>query len=57
LLRDTRQIIKDTIEDSTNGMNPINVEFIKGNVTDAVARHLFQETAKRPVVIPVLLTV
>lgn len=57
LLRDTRQIIKNTIEDSTKGMNPLNIEFVKGNVTDAVSRHLFQETAKRPVVIPVLLTV
>jgi ribonuclease J len=57
LLRDTRHIIKKTIEDSTNGMNPINVDYIKANVTDAVSRHLFQETAKRPVVIPVLLTI
>ncbi len=57
LLRDTRNIIKDAIEDSARGMNPLNVEMIKGNVTDAVSRHLFQETAKRPVVIPVLLTI
>ncbi|HEU5114253.1 MAG TPA: ribonuclease J [Candidatus Paceibacterota bacterium] len=57
LLRDTRNIIKNTIEESARGMNPLNVEMIKGNVTDAVSRHLFQETAKRPVVIPVLLTI
>ncbi|MEK7607943.1 MAG: ribonuclease J [Patescibacteria group bacterium] len=57
LLRETRTIIKNTIEDSARGMNPLNVEMIKGNVTDAISRHLFQETAKRPVVIPVLLTV
>lgn len=57
LLRDTRHIIKQTIEDSANGMNPLNIDIIKANVTDAVSRHLFQETAKRPVVIPVLLTI
>jgi ribonuclease J len=57
LLRDTRDIIKDTIEETARGMNPLNVEMIKANVTDAVSRHLFQETAKRPVVIPVLLTI
>ncbi|HEY9481134.1 MAG TPA: ribonuclease J [Candidatus Paceibacterota bacterium] len=57
LLRDTRDLIKKTIEDTSRGMNPINVELIKSNVTDAVSRHLFQETAKRPVVIPVLLAV
>ena len=57
LLRDAREIIKATIEDASRGMNPINVEDIKAAVTDAVSKHLFQETAKRPVVIPVLLAV
>jgi len=57
LLRATRDIIKNTIEESARGMNPLNVEMIKANVTDTVSRHLFQETAKRPVVIPVLLTI
>ncbi len=57
LLRDARVLIKDSIENSAKGMNPINVEMIKANVTDAVSRYLFQETAKRPVVIPVLLTI
>ena len=57
LLRDTRNLIKQTIETSTQGMNPIDIDMVKNNLTDAVARHLFQETAKRPVVIPVLLTI
>lgn len=57
LLRDTRNLIKDTIEQTASGMNPLNVELIKANVTDTVSRHLFQQTAKRPVVIPVLLTI
>lgn len=57
LLRDTRNIIKNTIEDTARGMNPLNVEMIKANVTDTVSRHLFNETAKRPIVIPVLLTI
>ncbi len=57
LLRDTRTLIKNSIEDSARGMNPLNVEMIKANVTDVVSLHLFNEPAKRPVVIPVLLTV
>jgi ribonuclease J len=57
LLGHTRLIIKKTIEDSTRGMNPINFDFIKTNVTDAVARFLFQKTAKKPIVIPVILGV
>lgn len=55
LLNHARNIIKQTIETSTKGMNPINFDYIKGQVTDAVSAHLFQKTAKRPVVIPVIL--
>lgn len=57
LLGQTRLIIKKTIEESTRGMRPINFDYIKGNVTDAVARFLFQKTAKHPIVIPVILGV
>ncbi|MEK7115480.1 MAG: ribonuclease J, partial [Patescibacteria group bacterium] len=57
LLHQTRSLVRKTIEDSTAGMNPINFDFVKGNVTDAVERFLFQKTAKRPIVIPVLIGV
>ncbi len=57
LLQHTRLIIKKTIEDTTRGMNPINFDYIKSNVTDAVAQFLFQKTAKHPIVIPVVLGV
>ena len=38
-------------------MNPINFDYVKQVVTDSVAKYLFQQTAKRPIVIPVLLGV
>ncbi len=57
LLRQARIIIKKTIEDNAAGMNPINFDFIKDVVTDNIARFLFQKTAKRPIVIPVILGV
>ena len=57
LLHQTRIIIKKTIEDTTAGMNPINFEYVKTILTDNVGRFLFQKTAKRPIVIPVLLSV
>ncbi|MFA6552419.1 MAG: ribonuclease J [Candidatus Paceibacterota bacterium] len=57
LLQEARVIIKKTIEDTTKGMNPINFEYIKDILTDNVSRFLFQQTAKRPIVIPVLLGV
>jgi ribonuclease J len=57
LLRSARMVIKKTVEDSIRGMNPINVDFVKDNVTDNVAKFLFQKTAKRPIVIPVILCI
>jgi ribonuclease J len=57
LLQQTRYIIKKTIEDTVNGMNPINFEYVKEIVTDNVSRYLYQQTAKRPIVIPVILGV
>lgn len=55
LLQQTRMIIKKTVETTTEGMNPINFEYVKSSVTDAVSRFLFQKTAKKPIVIPVVL--
>lgn len=57
LLHEVRLLIRETVEKSTRGQNPINVDFVKDTVTDTVARFLMQKTAKRPMVIPVLLTI
>ena len=55
LLHQVRTTIKKTIEDAAVGMNPINFDYIKSSVTDNVAKLVFQRTAKRPIVIPVVL--
>ncbi len=57
LLSETRLIIKKTIEDITAGMHPIDFEIVKDRVTDNVSRFLMQKTAKRPIVIPVIIGV
>jgi ribonuclease J len=57
LLHQARIIIKNTVEQSTKGMNPINMDYVKTNITDDVSKFLLQKTAKRPIVIPVLLTI
>ena len=56
LLKNTRLIIKKTIEEGAVG-NPINFDMLKDEITDSVARYLFQETAKKPMVIPVVIGV
>lgn len=55
LLATTRELIKTTIESNTHGMYPINFDYLKGILTDKVSQYLFQETNKRPIVIPVIL--
>ena len=57
LLQQTRLLIKKTVEDATAGMNPINFDYVKENITETIGRFLFQKTAKRPIVIPVVLGV
>jgi ribonuclease J len=57
LLQQARLIVKKTIEDTTKNQQPVNFDYVKNNVTDAVARYLFEKTNKRPIVIPVVLGV
>ncbi len=56
LLKQTRFIIKKTIEEDAVG-RPINFDLLKDTITDNVSRYLFQETAKKPMVIPVVIGV
>ena len=57
LLQETRLVVKRTVEEATAGMRPINFEYVKTILTENVSRFLFQKTAKRPIVIPVVLGV
>ena len=55
LLSEARIAIKRSIESTTVGMNPINFDYAKNAVTEDISRFLFQRTAKKPIVIPVIL--
>jgi ribonuclease J len=57
LLSHARMVIKKTVEDTTQGMNPINFDLVKSTLADDIGRFLFQKTAKKPIVIPVILGV
>ena len=57
LLRTARTLIKRTIEQSTKGQNPIDFDQAKNAVAETVSKYLFQNTAKRPLVIPVILAI
>ncbi|MBP6884784.1 MAG: ribonuclease J [Candidatus Pacebacteria bacterium] len=57
LLHEVRGIVKHTIEEGSKGLQPVNFELLRGTLGDNLSRFLFQKTAKRPLVIPVLLSV
>ena len=67
LLRQVRIIIKKTIEDGTTKMpilpknyqneKPADFDHIKNNLGETVSKFLYQKTAKRPLIIPVILSV
>jgi len=57
MLNQARLLIKKTVEDSTEGMNPVDLDFVKNALSDTMAGYLFARTNKAPMVIPVLIGV
>ncbi len=55
LLSEARVLIKRTIEKYTENMNPLDLEYVKDELTDVVSGFLMQKTQKSPMVIPVLI--
>lgn len=57
LLRQVRIIIKRSIEDRTALPGQVDYDNIKAELGENVSKFLYQKTAKRPLVIPVILSV
>ncbi|MEI7810383.1 MAG: ribonuclease J [bacterium] len=57
LLRQVRIIIKKSVEDATIKGNQVDLDLIKNNLGETISKFLYQKTAKRPLVIPVVLSV
>lgn len=57
LLREVRIMIKKSIESKTEKMNPIDFDNIKADLGENISKFLYQKTGKRPLVIPVILSV
>ena len=57
MLNQARLLIKKTVEDSTQGMNPVDLDYVKNALSDTMAGYLFTRTNKAPMVIPVLIGV
>ena len=57
LLHDTRRRVQRLIEQKAETMSPVDFDKLKDLVAQDVTKHLFQQTAKSPIVIPVILGV
>lgn len=57
MLNQARLLIKKTVEDATEGMNPVDLDFVKNALSDTMSGYLFTRTNKAPMVIPVLIGV
>ncbi len=55
LLSEARVLIKRTVEKHTERMNPIDLDYVKDQLTDTMSSFLMQKTQKTPMVIPVLI--
>ncbi len=55
LLNEARLLIKKTVEDSTRGMNPIDLDYVKNNLADVMSGFLFARTNKAPLVLPMVI--
>jgi ribonuclease J len=55
LLSEARLLIKRTVEKSTERSHPIDLDFVKDEITEVVSGFLLQRTNKTPMVIPVLI--
>lgn len=55
LLSEARVLIKKTVEERTAHMNPLNLDYVKDELTETLSSFLMQKTNKTPMVIPVLI--
>jgi ribonuclease J len=57
LLRQVRIIIKNGVENMAAKMPIMDLDLIKANLGESISKFLYQKTEKRPLVIPVILSV
>lgn len=57
LLSQTRELVKNVVEDASKGRKSVNFDYVKSQLTDKTRSYLRQETGKEPLVIPVVIGV
>ncbi len=57
LLSDTRDLVKNVVNNAAEGRRSVNFDYVKSKLTDKVRKFLKKRTGKEPLVIPVVLGV
>lgn len=57
LLKHTRGMVKRMIDDASAHQHPINMDYVKNDLREKLAKFLLQKTGKRPIILPVILEV
>ncbi len=57
LLRQARLLVRKSVEQSVAGMRPISPDYVKNAIRESIGKYLFQQTHKRPVILPVVIEV
>lgn len=57
LLKQTRMLIRKTVEDASGQMHPVNITYVRDLLRERIGKFLFQKTRRRPIVLPVLIEV
>ncbi len=57
ILKQTRYLIRKTVEEATGKMHPVNIDYVKTLLRERIAKFLFQKTKRRPMVLPVIIEV
>lgn len=57
VLHEARNIIKETIENSSKSPRPVDFDELKNEISENVSKFLYNKTAKQPIIIPVMIGV
>ena len=57
LLKQTRYLIRKTVDETAGNMHPINIDYVKDTLRNRIGQFLFQKTKRRPMVLPVIIEV
>lgn len=57
MLKQSRIIVRKCVEQSLEGMHPLNLDYAKNSIRENLGKFLYKQTNKRPVILPVVIEI